>query len=151
MRLVDLVDSKNSDGTTLTPEQQRSWADQAGNHPGLAIPEAPRPHAVGRRLGPESCADIMRRYAAGESAKALAEDYDVARNAVMNLLRNNGVVVRRQPLPNDLRPLAAADYERGATIAQIASRYGISYGHASTVLTEAGVTKRPRGGNRAQR
>jgi uncharacterized protein (DUF433 family) len=99
-------------------------------------------------LGADACADIIRRYGAGEAAQALAEDYDISRNAVLNLLRRNNVVVRRQPLPKDQRPLVAADYEAGATIAQLVDKYGASYGHISRVLTDAGVEKRPRGGSR---
>lgn len=56
----------------------------------------------------------MRRYADGEIAKALAEEYGVARNSVLNLLRENNVVARRQPPTLEQQALLAREYEAGA-------------------------------------
>jgi hypothetical protein len=97
--LVDLIDlySKNSDGSSHTPAQQRSWAAQASGRADVAPAPEHRAHAVRRRLGADACTDITRRYATGETAKALAEEFGVARNSILNLLRENNVVVRCQP------------------------------------------------------
>lgn len=88
----------------------------------------------------------MRRYTAGETAKALAEEYGVARNAVLNLLRSNNVVVRRQPPSDEQKRRFALEYEAGETIAEIANRTGFSFGSVQKSLYAAGVQMRPRGG-----
>lgn len=90
----------------------------------------------------------MRRYVNGETAKALADEYGVARNAVLNLLRSSNIVVRRQPPTDEQKRRFVSDYEAGATIAEIAKRTGFSFGTVQKVLHTASVRMRPRGGVR---
>jgi len=150
INLVALVElfSNNSDGTRITLNQQRSWAAEAARSAPSTLAQVPTPHAVGRRLGPEACADVLRRYAAGETAQALAAEYGVARNAILNLLRANSVVVRRQP-PSDEQKLRFVDaYESGSTISDVAKRTGFSFGSVQKALHASGTPMRPRGGSR---
>lgn len=107
---------------------------------------APVPHAVARRLGLSACAEILRRYKAGETAQALAEEYGVARNAVLKLLRSGSVVVRRRSPTDGEKRRFVADYEKGATIAEIAKHTGFSFGSVQKALHSAHVLMRPRGG-----
>lgn len=148
-RSVDLVDlySKNSDGTQVTPEQQRSWVEKSSSSRTSGPIPTHRPHAVSRRIGADATAEIIHRYSQGETAKALAEEFGIARNSVLNLLRENNVVVRRQPPTLEQQAQLAAEYEAGATIADLVTRHGHSYGAVRRVLKEAGVQMRPRGGS----
>ena len=151
--MVDLIDlyCNNSDGTTHTPDQQRSWAAQAAHHGAGVAPAAARAYVVSRRIGPDACAEIMRRYVAGETAKALADEFGIARNSVLNLLREHNVVVRRQPPTVDQRVAFVTEYNTGASISEIANRHGVAFGTVQQALSAAMVSMRPRGGRRTIR
>lgn len=90
----------------------------------------------------------MQRYRSGESARELAEEYGVSRNAVLNLLRKNNVVVRRRPLNEAQKTAITKEYEAGSTIAALAKKHESSHGAVSRALHEAGVAVRSRGGPR---
>ena len=144
---VDLIDLyyNNSDAANVTPEQQRCWIAQAARL-GAVTPAVARPYAVPRRIGPEACADILGRYVAGETAKALADEFGIARNSVLNLLREHNVVVRRQPPTVDQRVAFVTEYNTGASISEIANRHGVAFGTVQKALSAAMVSMRPRGG-----
>jgi transposase-like protein len=56
--------------------------------------------------------------------------------------RGNG----HQPSPNALKELVA-EYDSGATIRALASKYGVHYGIVRRRLIRGGATIRPKGGN----
>ncbi len=93
----------------------------------------------------------MRRYVAGETAKALADEFGIARNSVLNLLREHNIVVRRQPPTVDQRVAFVTEYESGASISEIANRHGVAFGTVQKALSTAMVRMRPRGGSRTSR
>lgn len=147
--LVDLY-SKNSDGTTLTLGQLKSWVVQARSGENVTPIPSPQSHAIAGRLGEDACAEIICRYTSGESSQKLATEYGVARNAILNLLRKNNVVVRRRPLTEAQKAAIAKGYEAGSTIAALAKMHKSSHGAVGRALHEAGVTVRPRGGSVAR-
>lgn len=84
----------------------------------------------------------------GETAQALAEEHGIARNAVLDLLRSNNVVVRRQPPTDTDKKVFVTDYERGETIGEIAKRSGFSFGSVQKALHAADTQMRSRGSGR---
>lgn len=95
-------------------DQQRSWAKKASSEASSTRASSHKPHAVSRRLGADVSREIISHYGAGETAQALAEEFGIARNSVLNLLRENNVVVRRQPPSPEQQATLARDYEAKA-------------------------------------
>lgn len=101
-----------------------------------------RVHNIAERLGQEVVNEILRRYGAGESATALAKDHDVAPSALLRLLRENNVVVRRKTISSDIKRLLSTEYEAGATIAELEAKHALSHGSVLRALHSAGVSMR---------
>lgn len=102
-----------------------------------------RAHGLSQRLGKRKVADIIRRYEAGDSARALAEKHGISASAVVNLLRDNSVVVKNRRVTDaEARKMAKA-YEAGATMRELQTKYNLSYGAVSRALHRIGVTMRP--------
>lgn len=127
------------------PRLEGSWAvlsqGSAANTPVVQL----HVHAVSRRLGTEACAEIVQRYQDGEKAQTIADDFSVSRNAVLNLLRANHIVVRRQPPTDEQIHQLVDGYESGLTIAELAKRHHVSTGAVRNVLKSRVVAMRPRG------
>lgn len=64
------------------------------------------------------------------------------RNAVLNLLRNNGIAVRHHPSTNAEKRRFAEEYKMGA---EIAMRARFAFGTVQSALYATGVPMRPRG------
>jgi DNA-directed RNA polymerase specialized sigma24 family protein len=90
-----------------------------------------------RRLAPEVRVAIVSRYAAGESAKALSQDYAISRDGVRRLLKRAGVAIRTQSVitPQVTQQIVRL-YESGLTIRQVAAQVGCAYGTVRGVLHE---------------
>jgi hypothetical protein len=133
--------SNNSD-FTLTPDGLRK----------LAIPEDPRDatsepaefqiHRLSARLSAEQIEDVVRRYEARESARTLAAEFGVAPSALLRLLRERNIVVRRQVITQDQEELMARDYEAGMTVAELKEKHRISHGAVLRALHRLGVEMR---------
>lgn len=142
--MIDLC--SNNSVLPRTPVELRTLADSEGERTVIARPQT---HKLGQRLGEERCAEIAERYEAGETAQALADEFDVARSALVNLLRSRNIVVRRRALTEkQIKGLRRA-YEAGATIAALETETGVPHGTIQRALKSAGVEMRPRGGNRS--
>ena len=89
--------------------------------------------------------EVIRRYEAGETAQALAEEFKVSKTALLALLRQNNVVVRRRALTDDQIADLAQRYEAGKTIAALEAETGIPHASIQRALKRAGVQLRPRG------
>jgi hypothetical protein len=68
----------------------------------------------------DKCDELCARYAAGETAQALADEYGVSKPAVLTLLRARNVTVRGRKLSRDQIAQTVREYEAGKSIAQIA-------------------------------
>jgi len=118
----------------------------------LAIPQGVREapseptifqiHRLSARLGGEQVDEIIRRYEAGESARSLAAEFGVAPSALIRLLRERNVVVRRQTITSDQEEMMARDYESGMTVAELKEKHGISHGAVLRALHRLGVEMR---------
>jgi hypothetical protein len=103
------------------------------------------PYSLDRRLGRAGRDAIVHRYEAGETAQALADEFNVSKSALLNLLRRSNVVVRRQALTEEQVHALARAYEAGKTIAALEAETGIPHGTIQRALKLKGVKMRPRG------
>lgn len=147
--LVDLVYlcSKKSE-LRRTPVEMRALL--AGPGSDRALPN-PVPYRIGQRLGQERCDEIVRRYESGETARALADEFGVAKSALLNLFRRNNVVVRRRALTDEQVAELARDYQTGKTLSELEAETGVPHGTIQRALKAAGTPMRPRGGSSARR
>lgn len=74
--------------------------------------------------------------------------YNLSKTAVLKVLRDNGVKLRRQPLTTEQVDKAKRLYESGLTIAKVADCLDASYETTRLALIHAGVQMRARGGRR---
>lgn len=72
------------------------------------------------RLGPDKCDELCRRYAAGETAQALADEYGASKPSVLTLLRTRNVTVRTRRISREQIAEAVREHEIGKSIAQVA-------------------------------
>jgi hypothetical protein len=147
--IIDLL-SNNSD-LTFTPDELRK----------LAIPQGARRdpseavdfqiHRLSARLSAEQIENVVLRYESGESARSLASDFDVATSALIRLLRERNVVVRRQTITPEQEQMMARDYESGMTVAELKDKHGISHGAVLRALHRLGVEMRAKAPRRKSR
>ncbi|MGS0560532.1 helix-turn-helix domain-containing protein [Microbacterium aurugineum] len=110
-----------------------------------------RAQALSLRLSPETVAEIVRRYEEGESARSLAKTHGVAASALIRLLRENNVVVRKRKVTDAEARQMAKEYGAGATMRELEARFELSHGavlrslHRSGVVTRASAPRRKQG------
>jgi hypothetical protein len=104
--------SNNSD-LAFTPGGLRELAIPQKLREASSEPSEFQVHRLSARLGAEWIEEIVRRYEAGESARTLAIESGVAPSALLRLLRERNVVVRKQVDTPDQEQLMAQGYEAG--------------------------------------
>jgi len=133
--------SNNSDFPS-TPDTLRKLAETQGSQEPSSEPTEFTVHRLSARLSPETIDDIVHRYGAGQSARSLAQEFDIAPSALLRLLRERNVVVRQQVVTSELEQTMARDYEAGMTVAELKDKHGISHGAVLRALHRAGVKMR---------
>ncbi|WP_460530350.1 helix-turn-helix domain-containing protein [Humibacter ginsengiterrae] len=108
----------------------------------MSSPASYRAQALPKRLGPKKVEEIVRRYQAGESARGLAAECDVAPSALIRLLRERNVVVKKRMVTDEDALGMAKDYEAGATMRELEAKYGLSHGAVYRALHRVGVEMR---------
>ena len=79
------------------------------------------------------------------------ERYGLSKTAVLKILRDNGVKMRRQALTQEQLGVARRRYELdGWPITNVATDIGASYETTRLALIHAGVQMRGRGGSRVR-
>lgn len=142
--MADVIDLlSNQVGVALTPEGIRELAAIEGNPEPPSEPSVFKHHRLEARLGLDGVAAVVSRYEAGESANTIAKDLDVAPSALVRLLRNQNVVVRKQVVTSDQSQQLAREYEAGATMAELEQKHQLSHGAVFRALRRAGVETRP--------
>lgn len=135
----------------FTPDELRNLAVPGDREEGLRATAAYQPHGVARRLGPKKVADVIARYEAGESARSIAARLDISTSAIVNLLRDNAVVVKKRRVTDAEATRMAKDYKAGATVREIRAKYDLSQGAVSRALHRVGVEMRISAPRRKQR
>lgn len=98
-----------------------------------------------RRLTPQVIEELVSRYTAGETIRALSREYDISRSGLRTLLQREGVVLRAYGITPEEAENAVRLYEQGLTIRQVADEMGHSYGTIRTMLHETGASIRAGG------
>lgn len=109
--------------------------------------EKPAPHRFRRRLDESARRQIVAKYRQGATAKAIADSYGISKTALIALLRDAGVAIRRQPLSEDQLAHIVRRYEAGDSIYAIERATGIPKSSVGRALNVAGVNMRQRGGS----
>jgi len=102
----------------------------------------PEPFKLNQRLKPDTVAEIVARYVAGEPSTAVAAAYNISKGSVIRLLRNAGVPIRNQPLTDDQVSEAVQLYASGNSLAQIGTHLGVDHGAVWRQLRKWGVKMR---------
>ena len=91
--------------------------------------------------------EVVRRYAAGESANDLAVEFGVDRRTLTSHLRRAGVDVRDRVI--DQMDVAEAEqlYVSGLSLARVGEQLGMSAGTVLTAFRSAGIVTRAVGTN----
>jgi DNA invertase Pin-like site-specific DNA recombinase len=105
-----------------------------------------------KKFTPETEADLIRRYTAGESSSALATEYDTSVLTVTRIIRRNGGEVRsrhanRLTTPEQDAEIAAL-YEQGVRTAQLAAQFNLPIKHIAKIVARQGGELRRKGPNR---
>jgi len=95
-----------------------------------------------RRLSPQDIGDLVARYGAGGSIRALSLEYGVSRAGLCKLLQSEGVALREQGITPDDAERVVRLYETRLTIREVVEQVGYSYGTIRKVLHEHGVVMR---------
>jgi hypothetical protein len=124
--IIDLL--PNNSDVTSTPDGLRKLAEPRGSREAPSEPTEFQIHRPSTRLSAEQIDDVVQRYEARESARTLAAESGVAPSALLRLLRERNVVVRRQVVTPDQEETMARDYEAGMTMAELEEKRGLSHG-----------------------
>jgi transposase-like protein len=98
------------------------------------------------RLTPTDQQAVMHRHSNGETSTALAEDIKVAKSTILRILRENSVVVRRQPLTDKQVTLTKRLYESGLSLSEVAQQKFVNQETIRVAIIKAGVKLRPASG-----
>ncbi|HWH26276.1 MAG TPA: hypothetical protein VNT53_06490 [Pseudolysinimonas sp.] len=104
-------------------------------------------HRPWTRLSDDSRAAVATRYSAGETSTALAAEFNVAKSTILSILRDNNIVVRRQPLTAKQVREAARLYKSGLSLSQVAEAVKVNQETMRAAIIASGVAMRaPSGG-----
>ena len=126
----------------FTPEELRNLAVPGSRGDGSSEAVSYRAHELSKRLGTEKVSEIVRRANTGESARSLAREIDVATSALVRMLREQGVVIKKRKISEEDEVVLAREYEAGATVAELEARHRLSHGAVLRALHRKGVEMR---------
>jgi len=111
------------------------------------IPDPPK--AIARRLSPKTIDELCQSYLAGAKCSELAGHYGICKTSVQNLLRHEGIQLRRQSLTADQVAEVIVLYELGHSLMTIGTRLELVPSTVYRALKKAGVRLRdPQGRER---
>ena len=138
--MVDIVYLCSSKSTTsVTVAQLREISASVGDS---SREFQPRVKRGWNRLSEDQRTEVARRYGTGDTTTQLAKDYGVAKSTIIGILREQNVVVRRQPLKPEQVSEAARLYETGLSLSQVARRLDVNQETMRIAIIKAGVTLR---------
>lgn len=94
------------------------------------------------RLGAARVEELVGRARAGESVRSLAREVGVANSALTRMLREQGVEITKRKVSDEEATVMAAEYEAGATMAELEKKYELSHGAVLRSLHRSGVATR---------
>lgn len=99
-------------------------------------------HAVRRRLSAEAIQQLVSDYQAGVPSTQLATRYGISKGAVLRLLREQGIPIRRQAMTEADIDQAAQLYRAGNSLAAVGAKLGYDHGTVWQALKRAEVAMR---------
>lgn len=126
----------------FTPVELRNLAVPGDRNDGLSAPNIYRCHELSKRLGTARVDELCGRARAGESVRSLAREVGVANSALTRMLREQGVEISKRKVSDDEAAAMAAEYEAGATMAELEKKYELSHGAVLRSLHRSGVETR---------
>jgi hypothetical protein len=129
----------------------KNWADlrkrisESPPRSPLSRRNKPKPR-LKRFLNAQDLTDIAARYESGETTQQVGTRYCISKSRVTNILREQGVTIRRQGLNDERIREAATLYAAGRSLAWLGARYGVSHTTVAVALRRQGMQLRPRPG-----
>lgn len=145
---IELLSNNLDDGLATDRMYQLATAhdSSAPDLDGACAPDSKiTPHRLSARLSDKQIATAVSRYESGDSATIIARALDVAPSALLRLLREKGVTVRKDGVTTESARQMAQEYEAGATMAEIEKKYGLSHSTVYRALHRSGVSVRSTG------
>ncbi|GFM21333.1 hypothetical protein PO1_contig-120-9 [Mycobacterium sp. PO1] len=105
----------------------------------------PKPHAK-RFLNAHDITNIVAWYEAGETTQQIGACYGISKTRVAAILREQGVMIRRQGLTDEQAREAATLYVAGKSLASIGAKFNVSHTTVAAALRKQGVQLRGRPG-----
>jgi hypothetical protein len=130
---------------------REKWADlrkhvqDAPCRPPLLSNDRPLPRSK-RFLTADDLDDIVQKYEAGETTQQIGNRYGISKTRVATILREQGVIIRRQGLTDEQITEAAMHYVAGRSLAWLGARYGVSHATVATALRRQSIQLRARPG-----
>ena len=106
-------------------------------------PQEPKTRRPWNRLSEKSRAQVITRYQSGKTSSVLAQEYGVAKSTILNILRANNVVVRRQSPPPEIVAEAARLHVSGLSLSLVAEQLDVNQETMRVAILAAGVVVRP--------
>jgi hypothetical protein len=107
--------------------------------------DGPNPRSK-RFLTAEDVVDIVHRYQVGETTQGIGNRYGISKTRVADVLREQGVAIRRHGLNDEQFNEAATLYAAGKSLAWLGDRYGVSHTTVAAALRRQGLQLRRRPG-----
>jgi hypothetical protein len=129
----------------------KKWTDlrkrinESPARPPLSRQDGPKPRSK-RFLTAQDITDIVRRYEAGETTQQIGNRYGIFKTRVATVLREQGIVIRRQGLDDAQVSEAATLYTAGKSLAWLGARYGVSHTTVAAALRRNRIGLRTRPG-----
>jgi DNA invertase Pin-like site-specific DNA recombinase len=102
---------------------------------------------VHRRLGREIIEQIVAEYEAGAHTTELMAKYRISKSSVLKILRENNVIMRRQPMTSQQIEEAVALYEQGNSPKTTADHLKLTQQNVRLALLNANIDlRKPAGG-----
>ena len=86
--------------------------------------------------------EIVKRYQAGESSTKLAKHFSIGKSSILQVLRNNNVEIRHQPMTRDEIIVAVKLYSDGLSLMSVGNRFNRSASAIQNVLIREGIERR---------
>jgi transposase len=96
-------------------------------------------------LTPDEVSELVAEYEAGMPVRALAARFGLHRGTVLQVVKRSGVTRRLAYSTPAQRKHAAALYEQGYSLSQVAKRVGVSAPTVKAAVLAEGGTIRPKG------
>ncbi len=139
---------RSKPGRTSCASQATPSPAETPRHAGPLDEKGRLSNPVQRRLPQVEIKQVIQQDRAGDSIKTLAGRFEVHRTTVMTHLTQTGIVRRRvvRKMTDQSVAVAAAHYPTGASLAVVASAFGVHERTLAREFRQAGVSVRPRRG-----